>query len=194
MENNSNGSIEKDAVPTTSQTSTVERRISTGSELVDRDDNIIQTVGNNTMLANQTNTSAILTFKECTGITLGTFINVGWTPGMGAGGNVADWPAKDAVVKAEEKIGKTPTIKKMMDSTETISSAFLDVVSGNFGSRWRDVTILLNISHLFVDRMYEDHFERGGTKEVSLPRILKFNSPIHRLCFLRSCFKSSRAT
>lgn len=167
MENDSNGTIEKDAVPTTSQNSSVARRISTGSELVERDDNTIQTVSNNMVLSNQTNTSAIVTFEKCTGITLGTVINVGWTPGMGAGANGGDWPTTDAVVKAEEKIGKTPTIKKMMDSTETISSAFLDVVSGNFGSRWRDVTILLNINRLFVDRMYEDHFERGGTKEVN---------------------------
>lgn len=165
MADNSNNLLEQDAVPTTSQ---VARR-SPDNEIIE---SISTPTGNNSMvLSNQTNTGAVLTFEKCSGITLGTVINMGWAPGMANGNKWSmESPSKAPVVKAEDKIGKTPTIKKMMDSDEQLSPAFLDMVSGNFGSRWRDFTILLNIDYLFVDRMYEDHFGHGGTKEVSLLR------------------------
>jgi len=61
---------------------------------------------------------------------------------------------------------RSPTISKMMASREKISPAFLDKISESFGSRWRALTVLLEIDQIFVERMWEDNFTNGGTKEV----------------------------
>lgn len=63
---------------------------------------------------------------------------------------------------------KTPTIKEMMNSPERLSSGFLDHICKYFGERWRDVTLLLDIDQLYVERIKEDEliFKKGGTKEV----------------------------
>lgn len=54
----------------------------------------------------------------------------------------------------------------MLRSKDRLYDGFLDYICGKFGSRWRDLTILLAIDQLFVDRMKEDYFVKGGTKEV----------------------------
>lgn len=70
--------------------------------------------------------------------------------------------------KCEDETGykKTPTIAKMMRSKDRLYDGYLDYICGKFGHRWRDLTILLGIDQLFVERMKEDYFVKGGTKEV----------------------------
>lgn len=163
--------IEKDAVPSSSKTlelvSTTEE-----SEILDYNDNeehSVTTVNNN-MLTAQTNSSTVTTsnvmnFNKCNGINVGTVVHIGWSPGC----SKAAAKPKNSVVPIDETVyKKTPTIKAMLESKDPISPGFLDEVSGNFGFRWREITILLEISQLFVDRMYEDYNERGGKREVIL--------------------------
>lgn len=71
-------------------------------------------------------------------------------------------------VQCEDETGyrKTPTIAAMMRSKDRIYDGYLDYICGKFGHRWRDLTIFLGIDQLFVDRMKEDYFAKGGTKEV----------------------------
>lgn len=63
---------------------------------------------------------------------------------------------------------KTPSIKEMMNCSDKLSTGFLDHICKHFGDRWRDVTVLLDIDQLHVERIKEDElfFKKGGTKEV----------------------------
>lgn len=160
MENKNKNLLETDAVGTGADVVAY----TGGSELVDADDTANRAFNNNMVLANQTNSAAVLNFEKCSGITLGTVINVGWSPGSSA----LVPAAGNATVKEDESAyKKTPTIKTMMETEKAISTAFLDNVSGNFGTRWREVAVLLEINPLFVDRMYEDYYNKDGTKEVT---------------------------
>lgn len=121
---------------------------------------------NNMLIANQT-LSTNLTFDRCSGITLGNQITIGMSRN-----EIAPWQ-KNGTMKTidpedESFITKTPTISKMLKSTESIPVEFLDCVSKNLGHRWREVPVLLNIDSLFVQLQYEDHFDKGGIKEVRL--------------------------
>lgn len=151
--------LEKDAAPVSAQiTEVVEYSEANGRmESAER--------VNNTVLSNQTNSQAIFKFDNCKGITLGSVFNMGWSQGNTS--NVAEPNISNQVRSRESVYKKTPTIKEMLESTEPISTAFLDIVAGNFGLRWKEVTILLQINQLTVDRKYADYFERGGTKEVN---------------------------
>jgi hypothetical protein len=40
-------------------------------------------------------------------------------------------------------------------------------VAQSFGYRWAEVSVLLGISRILVEKLYEDNFNKGGTKEVS---------------------------
>lgn len=171
MENHSD-KIEKDAVPLAAGISGIVSTVEDGSELLDFNDNVQQSVEavNNNFIMAQTNstavmTSNVMTFNQCSGINLGTTVHIGWSPG--SSGAVAR-QSNSLARKDETVYQKTPTIKAMLESKELISTAFLDYISGYFGSRWREITILLEINQLFCDRMYEDNFDKGGTKEVSL--------------------------
>lgn len=163
MEDDFNHLNEKDAVPSTAKSSALVGRTQEVFEEIQANGNSQQTVNNN-MLLRQSNTSSTMTFNGCNGITLGTIVNVGWSPGNSS---IASKPVK-TVAKIDESVyRKTPTIKAMLESNEPITDAYLDCVSANFGSRWKEITILLEINQLIVERMYEDYFEKGGTKEVN---------------------------
>lgn len=70
-------------------------------------------------------------------------------------------------VLAEKNVyQKTATISEMMKSNERIPNDLLDFIAGSFGDRWNEVTSLLQIPDLFVDRMLIDHKDAGGIKEV----------------------------
>lgn len=69
---------------------------------------------------------------------------------------------------------KTSTVKEMLLSKEQISPGFLDHLAGNFGERWREITIQLKIDQLFVDRMFVDHFDRAGSKEVDKMNLISY--------------------
>lgn len=163
MEDNSTHLLEKDAAPISGQSSEIVEYSSENGDL-EIVENINRTVNNNMILSNQTNTSAVFKFDNCRGINLGSVFNVGWSPGNA--GIVAE-PNKSSVARSKEALyKKTPTIKAMLESSDPISLGFLDIVSGNFGARWKEVTILLQINQLFVERMYEDYNDKGGCKEV----------------------------
>lgn len=163
MKTDSEKLIEKDAASMPAR-STELTNYNSRNEIVD----ISPTQNNNMVVANQTNTQAVVTFENCNNITLGTVFNVGYSPGNSnlsfqeSTGGYAPNMQEDRAYK------KTPTIKEMMRCNDPISDAFLEYVSGNFGSKWKDFTIFLGINQLYVERMYEDYYERFGTKEVSL--------------------------
>jgi len=166
---------EKDAAPTgvTSSAEDNNRIVRASEQAIEEiftPGNNPQTVNNNMMLS-QRNVSSMMTFNGCNGITLGTVVNVGWSPGRLRAAN----RTVKALAKEDESVyRKTPTIKVMLESTDPITLAFLDCVSEYFGSRYREVTILLDINKLFVDRMYEDFFDKGGTKEVIFQILSKY--------------------
>lgn len=169
---------EKDAVATVVE----------GSALVARNEEVIkysqsnshQLVNNNTVLTN--NSAHVTTFNNCNGLTFGGVYNIGWSPGSSK--------QTKAVAKLDESVyRKTPTIKEMLESNEPLSAAYLDCVSANFGLRWREITILLEINQLFVDRMYEDNFEKGGVKEVN--RIFRTRIQLNSFELLSGCFPSA---
>jgi len=165
---------EKDAVPTgvtssAEDNNTLVRSESAIEEIFTTGNN--QQIVQNNMMLSQRNVSSMMTFNGCNGITLGTVVNVGWSPGRSRAAN----RTLRTVAKEDESVyRKTPTIKLMLESTDTISLAFLDCVAEYFGNRWREVTILLDINKLFVDRMYEDFFDKGGTKEVIFQILSKY--------------------
>ena len=168
MEDDSKDLNEKDAVPTEINNSALvkqseevieEIETSESNQLIANNHQIV----NNNMLLSQSNTSSMMTFNGCNGITLGTVVNVGWSPGRSS---IVNKPVKTVAKLDESVYRKTPTIKEMLESNEPISPAFLDCVSANFGARWKEITILLKINQLFVERMYEDYFDKGGIKEV----------------------------
>lgn len=81
---------------------------------------------------------------------------------------MADHPSRDssAIPIENEILPETEAISKMMRSKEKISDALLDYISSSFGKRWRELTILLKISELDVDRMEIDYKDTYGIKEV----------------------------
>lgn len=111
-------------------------------------------------MVNQSNSSTFMTFNDCSGLTFGSVINI-------VSQNKQKQISNLGEVNDESAYLKTPTIKEMLQSSDTISTAILDHICGNFGSRWREITVLLKINQLFVDRMHEDYFIFGGTKEVN---------------------------
>lgn len=162
MENNFSHLLERDAAPISSASTEIVE-ISTENLALETVGNNNRAVENNMVLANQTNSSSVIRFDNCNGVTLGSIFNFGF-PNRN---NVVAQPNIGTVEKyKEEPYGKTPTIKEMMKSTELISPAFLDILSGLFGARWKEAMILLQINQLFVERMIEDYSERGGVKEV----------------------------
>lgn len=80
---------------------------------------------------------------------------------------MADPPSRDSsVIPSEDEIlPETETISEMMRSREKISEALLDHIAASFGKRWRELTILLKISDLVVERMEID-YKADGIKEV----------------------------
>lgn len=155
--------LEKDAAPISAHITEIVE-YSDESGIVELPENINRRASNNMVLSNQTNSQAVFKFENCKGITLGSVFNMGW--GQGNNGVIAEPNISNQVRTRESIYKKTPTIKEMLESTEPISTTFLDIVAGNFGLRWKEVTILLQINQLKVDRKYADFFERGGTKEV----------------------------
>ncbi|CRL02395.1 CLUMA_CG015242, isoform A, partial [Clunio marinus] len=134
-------------------------------------DRINQFFNNNATLTSQNNSTAVINIENCNGIHFGMIMNVGFnrTP------DNVDKQMKPLNVGDEQNIYmKTPTIKEMMESKEPLSPIFLNIVSEEFGSRWREFLILLQIDTLFVDRMREDHFDKGGTSEVVYRVLSKF--------------------
>ena len=162
MENSVNHLLQCDAAPVSS-TSTEIVEISTENLALESRANNNRVIENNMILANQTNSSSVIRFDNCNGVTLGSIFNIGFP----TRNNVVAQPNIGTIEKfKEEPYGKTPTIKEMMKCTELISPAFLDILSGLFGARWKEAMILLQINQLFVERMIEDYSERGGVKEV----------------------------
>lgn len=170
MENHFKDLIETDAASVAPRSSDVVSTIG-GSEPLDLNGNVQQSVAavNNNMLMAQTNTSTVvtqnvMTFNNSSGINFGTVVHIGWSPGSSNKNAKANGPA----AKPDETVyKKTPTIKAMLESKDPISIPLLEYISGQFGFRWRDITILLEISQLFVDRMHEDHFGKG-IQEVNI--------------------------
>lgn len=167
MEGNFNRLIEKDAVPGGGSLA----EVVSSSELLDYNENEQRSVGvvNNNTLMSQLNSTTMnastTTFNGCNKIHIGTTINIGRQPSSSV--SIANNKPNQAVECIDESVyKKTPTIKKLLASTEPITPAFLDNVSENFGKRWREITIYLKINQLFVDRMIEDYYDKGGTKEV----------------------------
>ncbi|CAO1403085.1 unnamed protein product [Diamesa tonsa] len=127
--------------------------------------NMSSAVTNHNMLVSNQSLSTNLTFERCSGITLGNQITIDMSRN-----EIAPWNKNGTVktIDAEDEsyITKTPTISKMLKSIQPIPVEFLDCVSKNLGHRWREVPVLLNIDSLFVQLQYEDHFDKGGIKEV----------------------------
>ena len=120
---------------------------------------------NNNMLVSNQSLSTNLTFERCSGITLGNQITIDMSTNALAPWN-KNGTAKIIDPEDESFITKTPTIAKMLKSIEPIPVEFLDCVSKNLGHRWREIPMLLNVDSLFVQLQYEDHFDKGGIKEV----------------------------
>lgn len=163
MESPLNRRIEKDASQISTESSEIVRSPQIG-EMIEQSPrlnrSLSQTVNNNMML-NQSNSSTVMTFNECSGLTFGSVINI-------VSQNKQKQVSQPREMNDESVYMKTPTIKEMLQCSDSISTAgFLDHICGNFGTRWRGITVLLKINQLFVDRMYEDYFILGGTKEVS---------------------------
>lgn len=57
---------------------------------------------------------------------------------------------------------KTRSVAELKKSIEHLNEEYLDIFSRNFGDRYKEVFILLEIDSLFVDRMYVDHFQNGS--------------------------------
>lgn len=151
--------IEKDAVPIESDPLIEE--VNTEVVTFSGEGRIVESASN-MVLSNQTNSSSVVTFEKCNGITLGTVINVGFP--MGTSRAVEKHKNHD-----RDPFKKTPTIKEMLECHKPISDGFMDIISENFGGKWREATVVLGIKKLDVDRMYEDYFHtKGGTKAVTL--------------------------
>lgn len=161
MEDEFNSLNEKDAVPTGVTSSAMVNRSEEVIEGIET--NVNNQIVNNNMMLTQRNQSSSVTFNGCSGVTFGTVVNVGWSPGN----SKISKPVKTTARLDDSVYQKTPTIKAMLGSNEPISSAYLNFVSANLGSRWKELTILLDINQLFVELMYEDYFERGGIREVN---------------------------
>lgn len=163
MENNLEQLLEKDATLIPEENSGI-------VEVVEESE-ALEIVGNNRavnsnsmVLANQTNSSAVFRFDNCKGVTLGSVFNFG-LPAINNG--VVALPGANGIARSRDApYVKTPTVKKMMECKDPISSAFLDILSGFFGAKWKEAMVLLQINQLFVERMIEDFSERGGIKEV----------------------------
>jgi hypothetical protein len=167
MENNSEHLLENDAARISAQiTEIVEHSNESGSLQLSENQNTNRAV----VLSNQTNTSAVFNINNSRSISFGNVFNVGLSSGNL--GLVAEPNVPVAAASRRSPYNKTPTIKAMLESSDPITSAFLDIAAEFFGLRWREITILLQINQLFVDRMYEDYNERGGTKEVTTAKFL----------------------
>lgn len=70
--------------------------------------------------------------------------------------------------KEKEIYRKTESIAEMIRSTEPLNEKILDIFAENFGKRYEQVPILLNINRLDFERMKVDHFNRGGSREVMM--------------------------
>lgn len=100
--------------------------------------------------------------------------------------------SRRVTVIAEKNVyQKTATILEMMKSKERIPNELLDFIAGSFGDRWNEVTDLLQIPDLFVDRMIIDHKNSGGIKEVKtcLSVVTLFFITIIFFGYSRSCMK-----
>lgn len=158
-----NNAEEKDAVPYNNTVTELVRSNSDNSELVEANENIAQTLNNNNMVVRQSSSTVNYEINNSSGFTIGSVFKFGLPASATAPLTVATVPAE----KSDEHVyKKTPTIKQMMESRDPLLSAFLDNIAGNFGSRWREITILLGVDQYYVDRMHEDYFQKGGTQEV----------------------------
>lgn len=146
----------------------------------------VRTVQNNLTYENVNNSSINYNINNSKGIHLGSVFNIGLNVGQVVKSNdlsLVQRPQKSAVstqlstsgalqlasqASQEDESGykKTPTIAAMMTSKDRLYDGYLDYICGKFGHRWRDLTFFLGIDQLFVERMKEDYFTKGGTKEV----------------------------
>lgn len=118
------------------------------------------------MSMTQNNASTIMTFEKCSGLTIGSTSNY-FLGSSNQPWNVAKPQTTTALVEDSEVYRKTPTIKEMLESRILISPAFQELVAQSFGSRWAEVFVMLGVSRILVEKLYEDNFNKGGTKEVS---------------------------
>jgi len=175
MSNDKQKLLEKDAVPVSAEmSSAIAQR--TNSDVFASSNNQMSSLATNMIVGSQNNTATVYNFDGCNGITLGSVINVGWSPG--AGSQRRNQGAVQKVLDEDSAYLKTPNIKKMMESTEMLTPLFLDIVSSNLGSGWKQVMVHLKINQLFVERMYLDNFEKGGIKEVTKPQQVPSSSNV----------------
>lgn len=117
------------------------------------------------MRVNQMNSSSVISFENCSGITIGSnfFINASTLPAPA----VTNANSFSLDMDETEIYRKTPTIKEMLESKEPMSSAFQELVAQSLGTRWEEISVLLGISEIIVENLYEDNFKKGGIKEVN---------------------------
>ncbi|KAG5681918.1 hypothetical protein PVAND_011322 [Polypedilum vanderplanki] len=169
MSNKENKKIAIDAWPSSSVNGVVATTNPSPNELeiYNGYNNNNNAVINNNMLVNhQSNSATNLIFENSRNISIGNTINVGWNPVVA--NNAGSLVRANQNTQIEESFiyrKKTPTISEMMKSKQPLNEKYLDMFCDNFGSRYRSVAVLLNVSDLFFQRMYEDHFQRG-TGEV----------------------------
>jgi hypothetical protein len=166
---------DKENLPLQIDATLIEASKSDQNSIIEIDPNAVQNlnlnhlnsvINNNLLVTNQNNATTNFTFESCNGITLGNIVNInpGWSPGSSQNSSIADM-SQDTEINLVYK--KTPTIKAMMLSEDPLDEQFLDIFCANFGAGWKSLTVHLQINELFVQRMYEDHFQFGGTQEVS---------------------------
>lgn len=163
MSDKENYSIERDAIPTTSSSSS--RSLEVYNDLngiiANTESHVVN--NSNSLTVNHLNNNVTnFRIEHASNLTFGHTYNIN-------GGSARNKRIGKSLTSEEENdvYRKTKNIKKMMQSDQPLNEKYLDIFCEHFGSFWLSVATLLKIDELFVQRMYEDHFNRGGTQEVS---------------------------
>jgi hypothetical protein len=141
-----------DAVPSTSLEIVKDER----NQIAEQ--NVVQ--NNNNLQINSSTTQTAVINIQGNGIHIGSNIQI-------FGSSKSTSPSSAHHLALEEiKIRKTRSISELLKSTEPLTGKYLDIFAENFGERWEQVPVLLEIDKLKVERMYVDHNNRGGSREV----------------------------
>lgn len=120
---------------------------------------------NNLLVNNSTNNEVIFNIQNSAGVHIGNSFHLNWTPGCPQ--VPAQLSSANQIAEEAKVYRKTRSVAELMRSTEPLSEPYLDIFSENFGDRYLQLPILLQIDDLFVQRMKEDYFHSGQSREVS---------------------------
>lgn len=178
MSDKENELLERDAVALVEKCGQIVKRSS--------DTNLVSNSANNSvnnLLVNNSSTNSLgFNIRNCNGVQIGNVFNIsGCIPGLnrGSGNNLIDSSStynaplqpicSASQIQEEAKVyRKTRTISELMKSTEQLNEQYLDIFAENFGNRYLQLPILLQIDDLFVQRMHVDYFHSGQSREVRL--------------------------